>query len=104
MSFPLYDILVKDSPNVDLTIEEKKYIVSTIPLLNDEAHKNIFTIIRLHGLKNSSSKVFDIPYSGQKINNDIRFTISKLPNIVKQMIYRFVCIHVKTKEEDERTE
>jgi hypothetical protein len=100
MSFPLYDILLKDCTNTELSIEQKRELINIIPTLDDKAHQNIFTIIRIYGLKNSSSDIFEIPYEGNKINNDVKFNLDKLPNVLGQMIYRFITIHnQKMKEE-----
>lgn len=103
MAFPLYDILIKDSIDADLLPDQKKELVMLIPELDDKGHKNIFTIIRVHGLKTNSGEIFDVPYNGQKLNHQVKFNLDKLPNIVKQMIYKFVHIHdKKMKEEKER--
>jgi hypothetical protein len=106
MSFPLYDVLVKDCTNDDLTIEQKKEIIEMIPKMDAKGHQNIFTLIRTHGLKNNSKNIFDLPYEGQKINNqqDVNFNLDKLPNIVKQMVYKFVCMNIKTLKEEEGRE
>lgn len=104
MSFPLYDILIKESHDIDLSLDQKKELMGLIPQLDDKGHQNIFTIIRIHGLKNSSGGIFDIPYDGQRNLGDVKFNLEKLPNIVKQMIYRFVKIHIdKLKEEQDRS-
>ncbi len=103
MSFPLYDILLKDCNDNDLADIQKKEIIPLINSLDDKGHENIFTIIRIHGvLKNKTKEdIFDIPYNGKKIDKQIKFNLSKLPNIVKQMIYKFSQIHKKRMEEEE---
>jgi hypothetical protein len=110
MSFPLYDILLKDCTSnqlikIDLTIEQKKELISMIALIDEKGHQNIFTIIRIHGLKTNSGEIFDVPYDGQKNVHDIKFNLDKLPLIVKHMIYQFVKIHIhEMKYEFERRE
>jgi hypothetical protein len=99
MSFPLYDILLKDCTNnqvikTDLTFEQKKDLISMISLIDAKGHQNIFTIIRIHGLKTNSGEIFDVPYDGKKNVHDIKFNLDKLPIIVKHMIYQFVKIHI----------
>lgn len=108
MSFPLYDVLVKDVPDKELTKEEKIKLISIIPTLDQKGHDNMYTLIRVHGLKNNvGGNVFDIPYEGEKINKtndktlkDLNFNIDKLPHIVSQMIYKFAIIHTNTMKED----
>ena len=99
MSFPLYDILLKESTNDDLSLEQKKELTDIIPSIDNKGHQNIFTIIRMHGLKTNSGNIFDIPYDGKKIVRDIKFNVDKLPNVVKQMLYRFVKIHIEKTNE-----
>ena len=106
MTFPLYDILIKDIVDEDLSIDNKKKLIELIPTLNDKEHQHIFALIRVYSLKHNSRQTFDIPYDGQKNNKQVIFNLDKIPNIIKQMIYKFVNIHIdKIKEEEkERVE
>jgi hypothetical protein len=95
-SFPLYDMLIRDCKDADLTTEQKRAITTEIPRMDSTAHTHIFTLIRIHGLKTrGTGDVFDIPYGGEKQERNIRFNLETMPNILKQMIYRFVCVHNK---------
>lgn len=108
MSFPLYEILIKDVKDKELTKEEKLKLISIIPTLDQKEHDNIFTLIRIHGLKNNYSKnIFDIPYNGQNLNkNDtsqsIKFNVDKLPHIVGQLIFKFLTIHIERMSENSK--
>ena len=86
MAFPLYDVLVKDLIDEDLSIDNKKELMELIPTIDDKGHQNIFALIRMYGLKTNSGQIFEIPYDGQKTNKQVKFTLDKLPNIIKQMI------------------
>lgn len=90
MSFPLYDVIYKDCIDVDLTLEQKRELINKIPSLDNMAHQNIFTIIRIYGLKHNNTNIFELPYDAKKNNENIKFNLEKLPNIVKQMLYKFV--------------
>lgn len=109
MSFPLYDFLIKDISNKELTKDEKIKLMSIIPTLDQKGHDNIYTLIRVHGLKTDmGGNIFETPYDGQKIDKilngkptrDIKFNIDKLPYIVSQLVYKFAIIHTQSMTED----
>lgn len=109
MSFPLYDVLIKGVSDKELAKDEKIKLMSIIPNLDQKGHDNMYTLIRVHGLKtNTGGNVFEIPYDGKKIDKtvneisiqDIKFNIDKLPHIVAQLVYKFALIHMETMTED----
>ena len=104
MSFPLYDVLIKDISNKELTRDEKLKLLSMISSLDHKGHVNMYTLIRVHGLKTHvGENIFEIPYCGVQEKNNLKFNIDKLPNIVAQLIYKFATIHMQTMV-DERIE
>jgi len=101
MSFPLYDVLIKEVKDEELTPEEKSKLISLIQSMNQKGHDIIFTLIRVHSLKTNTGKnIFDIPYEGEKEKkggkDNIKFSIDHLPNIVSQIILKFALIHIST--------
>lgn len=111
MSFPLYDVLIKGVVDQELTKDEKNKLMAIVPTLDQKGQDNIFTLIRVHGLKtNTGGNIFEIPYDGQKVDSkvnekttrDIKFNIDRLPNVVSQLVYKFALIHVDTMIEDDR--
>ena len=111
MSFPLYDVLIKGVSDNELTREEKTKLISIIPTLDQKGRDNMYTLIRVHGLKtNTGGNIFEIPYDGQKVDTivngkhtrDIKFNIDKLPHVVAQLVYKFAMIHIDTMSEDDR--
>lgn len=106
MSYPLYDVLIKDIKDTELTTSEKLKLISIIPTLDQKEHDTIFTLIRIHGLKNNYSKnIFDIPYDGQNLNKNntcqsIKFNVDKLPHIVGQIVFKFLTIHTEKMREN----
>ncbi|MDD4931684.1 MAG: hypothetical protein PHG66_06095 [Candidatus Colwellbacteria bacterium] len=111
MSFPLYDVLIKDVSDNELTREEKTKLMSIIPTLDQKGQDNMYTLIRVHGLKTKAGgNIFEIPYDGQNVDKmttgkntrDIKFNIDKLPPTVAQLIYKFAMIHIDTMSNDER--
>jgi len=111
MVFPLYDVLIKDLPDKELTKDEKMKLVSIVPSLDQNGHDIMYTLIRIHGLKTSGSgNIFDIPYDGQKLDKltngkptrDIKFNIEKLHPIASQLVYKFAMMHIEKMEDDNR--
>lgn len=105
MTFPLYDILLKDLVDEDLSLDNKKELIELIHTLDDKCHQNIFSLIRMYGIRANSGNIENlgnIPFDGQTDNKNVKFNLDKLPNIIKQMIYKFIFIHRdKMKEEKE---
>ncbi len=103
-SFPLYDLLLKrcnklieeDSKNKDISIEEVREMIDGIQILDKEKMEHVFIIIRIHSLRNEKAKVFDVPFSGERINTsqtgegDIKFDIRNMPPILRRMLLEFV--------------
>lgn len=109
MSFPLYDVLIKDGvSDKELTAEEKTKLLSIILTLDQKGQDNMYTLIRVHHLKtHSGENIFEIPYDGQKVATsngrnvkNIKFNVDKLPPMVAQLIYKFAVIHIKTMSEN----
>ena len=106
-SFPLYDLLLKkykklveeDRSNSDITIEEVREMIDGIRSFDREKMEHVFVIIRIHSLRNEKSKVFDIPFNGERINmsqtgeGDIKFDIRNMPGDLRRMLLEFVRIN-----------
>jgi hypothetical protein len=103
-SFPLYDLLLnksnklieEDPKNKDISIEEVREMIDGIQKLDKERMEHVFVIIRVHSLRNEKAKVFDVPFSGERINmsqtgeGDIKFDIRNMPPILRRMLLEFV--------------
>lgn len=64
MSFPLYDNLSVDLPEVDLTNKEKDFVVKQVKKFDSTIHERMYALIRCHQLQNSRD-VSLIPYGGK---------------------------------------
>lgn len=110
--FPLYDVIVNTTQNViPLSIIEQKELISKIKLLDTEGRGMIFVILRIHSLRNTKSKLLDLPYKAQKISEkidgvtsevstDLKFNMTDFPSDLQQMISQFVTLHLRKQEED----
>ena len=109
-TFPLYDNLIKDISTVDLTIKQKNTIVKSISKLDDNTKELIYVLVQYYFKKNENigKKIDDsLPYSGDKkqIKNnkilyDVSWNLTDLPIQLRQILYKFITLHLKQKEED----
>ena len=61
----------------------------------------IYALIRTYQLENNEDKsTFKLPYGGKFVKDDMKFDFNELPNELKNILYQFVLIHLKTSEEE----
>ena len=106
MSFPLYDRLSKNVINKELTLKEKNYFLESIKKIDINGSELIYVLIKFHSI-NNNLYLNSIPFDGKQnlINNcyDISWSLSKLPNKLKQILLNFLKMHViNMKEEKQR--
>lgn len=103
-NFPFYDMLSTNIKNKDLTIKQKNDFMSKISEIDENGFELIYVIIRLYEIQNNKEDRIDsykLPYSGFYINKtDVQFDLEQFPNILKQMLYKFINIHIKQMEEE----
>jgi len=110
-TFALYDLLVKkcSGADADITLEEVKELVENVKKLDEEGLKLLFVIIKTHSAL--ESKTDEIPYDGQKINEnnrnqdkicDIKFDIRKFSPMLRKMLLEFSRLHHKKMQDETR--
>lgn len=99
--FPLYDSLSKDIADVDLTTSQKRSFIKKILKIDQTGHELVYALIRMYQIENGEENMsFTLPYSGTFVENDINFDLDKLPKKLKQILYKFIGVHLdKMKEE-----
>lgn len=98
--FPLYDTLVKNLPENDLTDIQKKALAKRVEKLDANGHELMYALIRTYQLENSDNTQFIIPYKGVYIENEIHFDLDELPIVLKHILFKFISLHLdKMKEE-----
>lgn len=106
-SFPLYNILADDLPKKDLTLQEKKSLISSLDLFDAETKELVFVIIKYHYLQNhlqtlkNKKESYVSPYSGKLSSHGVTFNLLEFPVELRQMLYKFACLHKKKLTEDE---
>jgi hypothetical protein len=103
--FPLFSLLYEKTNDNPLEQMELIELIENIRKLDRQGFDLIFLIVRLYSLRanqTSSSNVFDIPYSGEKVKDteqvstdassikmDIKFDIRNFPNRLNRMLLEF---------------
>lgn len=100
--FPLYTTLMNNLPDKDLTIIQKSDLVKKISIMDTEAHELIYALIKCFFIENNNGDALVIPYNGQLSKEKIEFNLVKMPNKLRQLLYKFVNAHKKKLIEDEK--
>lgn len=111
--FPVYDLLESqvdvNLKNKELTEDEIRSLILKINNLDKTGRDMIYVIIRIHSLRNTSSKLLEIPYEGVKMQTkingndlvcDVKFDLRAFPPILNRMMTHFVDLHLRKIQED----
>ena len=102
-SFPFYDTMMKDTKSQDLTLKQKNEFIANVDLIDDTGIELMYALIRVYEINNEDiSPTFKIPYSGKFVDRDIHFDLEKLPCRLRQVLYKFVNLHLKNMEEEKK--
>ena len=96
-NFPLYDNLLNKTSSSDLTVKQKEEFTKMIKNIDQNGYELIYILIRIFQIENNEDKsTFKLPYGGKYVKNDIKFNLEDLPNQLKQILYKFLNIHIKS--------
>lgn len=110
ISFPLYDSMIRGISTRDLTSKQKSELAEKISDLDQTGLDLIYALIRCFFLKNSTSKdLGTIPYKGVseasgKNKEDLTWNLADMPIELRQLLYKFVNVHLISVQEDKRNE
>jgi len=115
-NFPLYDHLYEkvmkmideDEKNQDIQMKEVEELLNGARKMNHTALQCLFMLVRIHSLRNSEDKLFDVPYAGKKINKskedenkcDVKFDIREFPPLLRKILLEYVRLHENKNEEE----
>jgi len=105
-SFPLYENLSKDVDNKDLTVEEKIEFIEMVKGMDkdDDGNSLMYALIKVYQIENGNQSSFILPYGGKQLKPGIKFDLEVFPNALKQILHKFLRLHIKAKEENKRLE
>jgi hypothetical protein len=103
-NFPIYDTMIKDVKSKDLSAKEKKDLIDKINVIDDSGIELIYVLIKIYETENEENpSSFKIPYSGKYVEGkNIQFDLSDMPLKLRQMLYKFVNIHINKMDEDNK--
>lgn len=105
-SFPLYNNLKKDLPKKDLIIKQKEELINCILKMDSNSKEIIYVLIQYYNSEYNTDKCSDdIPYNAIKKQNsdtecDISWSLTDIPIQLRQLLYKFMLLHIKNKEEE----
>ena len=103
--FPLYDSLSKDIKNRELTVAQKKDFVKKVSQLDQNGHELLYAVIRMYQVENKENNTcFALPYNGLFLDSDIKFDLENFPKKLKQILFKFIKIHLGKMTEEENIE
>jgi hypothetical protein len=100
--FPLYDNLLQELPNKELTQRQKQDIIKNILSVNLNGLELIYSLIHFYYIQNEKDSVIsELPYNGIKVKNDnntynVTWDIDLFPTKLKQLLHKFISIHLKS--------
>jgi hypothetical protein len=103
--FPLYDRLLNDISHVDLTEVQKRAFIKRIEKIDDHGHDLVYALIRMYQVENNEKNTsFTLPYSGTFVEANIHFDLNKFPQTLKQILFKFLAVHIDKMKEESRIE
>jgi hypothetical protein len=99
--FPLYNSLSKDLQEGDLSDIQKRTFLKRIEKIDKNGYELIYALIRMYQIENKEENInFTLPYGGENIDNNIHFDLENFPIKLKQVLFKFVSIHLEKMKEE----
>lgn len=115
--FPLYMSLLNNLSKKELTLKQKKEFIDKIKIIDNNGVELLYALIityyidnyhvnntNLVSIVNTTDVNNFLPYESVYTNNNIEFDFEKFPCQLKNILYKFIDIHLKSTEEDKKRE
>lgn len=108
ISFPLYDSMIRSISTRDLTSKQKSDLAEKICNLDQAGIDLVYALIRCFFIKNTDNEdMAAMPYKGVikssgKNKEDITWNLADMPIELRQLLYKFVNVHLASVQETER--
>ena len=102
--FPLYDSLMRDTFNKELTIKQKKQLLSRIEEIDDTGKEFVYSLIKYHFINSNKDSNENDLYKCNIISCDgglrnLTWDLNNLPLRLRQILFKFTEINLKRQEE-----
>lgn len=94
-SFPLFVNLYNSTEDKDLTINQKNSFMKKIKTIDKNGLDLIYALILYYQIE---KKNIEVPYTHE--NNNVIIDMELIPLQLKQIIYKFILMHLKTMTEE----
>lgn len=101
-SSDLYKSLILNISKKDLSVANKKDFINKIEKIDKDGQLLVYLLIKNYFINNNPevNSASVIPYNGIKNNDKVEFNFLDFPNELKQLLYKFVILHMKKLEID----
>jgi len=106
-NFPLYNNLIKNIPNKDLSVKQKEEFIKKVKNIDSKGRDLIFALIQFYRIENNKKEDIKtiIPYKGvsevSKENTDnLTWSLGDFPIKLRNILYKFIIMHMQTMEDD----
>lgn len=100
--FPLYDSLSKDISNKDLSVIQKRTFIKNVLNIDKDGCELIYALIKTFQIENKEEDInYSLPYKGKYDNDDIVFDLDNFPIKLKQILFKFVIVHLQKMKEEQ---
>lgn len=103
-TFPLYDSLMRDTFNKELTIKQKKLFLTRIEEIDETGKEFIYALIKYHFISTNKDTHQNDLYKCKIVSvdgglRDLTWDLNDLPVRLRQILFKFTEINQKRKEE-----
>lgn len=103
-NFPLYDSLMRDTFNKELTIKQKKLFLTRIEDIDETGKEFIYALIKYHFISTTKDTHQNDLYKCKIVSTDgglrdLTWDLNDLPLRLRQILFKFTEINEKRKEE-----
>jgi hypothetical protein len=98
-----YNSLINNISTKDLNLLQKKDFIKKVERLDQEGRELFFFLIHCYSEQHSTKKKkkkYVCPYNGQQSKNSLAYNLLDFPNELKQLLYRFISMHIQKMEEE----
>lgn len=93
--FPLYSDLNVDLVDKDLTVAQKNNFIKKIQIIDTDGMERLYTLIRFFHQENNENFLSSNFYNCSICDNKITFDLEVFPFKLKQLLYKFILLHLK---------
>jgi len=92
ITFPLYDNLISQVEEKELTLLEREKLCVDIKKLDSKGHELMYALIKVYHMKNEEN-AYKLPYGMKSLKAGHRVDLNVLPFQLQQILVKFIELH-----------